>query len=116
MTPTLFDVEPDNGRTRDRDPETSRTAARRSPARTQRRVIASALLSRPYVTADWLAENDHATQSHRSVWSTRLGGLVRDGYLRRGDPVPGPSQMVLSYVLTDEGRRWALDLTAERAA
>lgn len=114
--PSLFDVEPTQGHARSTDDQPSVTAAERAPARTQRRVIASVLLCRGWVTADWLADNDHTTQSHRSVWSTRLGGLVRDGYLRKRGTVAGPSQQVTAYELTDDGRRWALDLTREVAA
>lgn len=109
-------VEPTHGRSRASDPATSVTGARRAPAATQRRTIAAALLRRPYVTADWLAENDHLHQSHRSAWSSRCGDLVRDGYLAKSDPVPGPNQLVLSYVLTPAGREWARQVTAEGRA
>lgn len=118
--PSLFDpadVEPTHGRTRRTDPQPSVTGSVRAVARTQRRFIAAALLAgRPYLTADWCAENDHAHQSHRSVWSSRLGGLVADGFLEKGDPVPGPRQLVCSYRLTDAGREWARSLLAEGCA
>lgn len=112
----LLSVEPAQGRTRHHDPAPSVTAAKRAPVRTQRRVIAAALTCRPYVTADWLADNDHLNQSHRSVWSTRLGGMVRDGLLEKAGTVPGPSQQVTAYQFTAKGRAWASELLSETRA
>lgn len=113
---SLFDVlEPDNGQVRTTDPHTSVIGARRSRPGAQRYRIACELLRLPFVTADMLADGDpHG--SHRSVWSTRLGGMVHDGLLRRGEPKRGAQQMVLSYELTDAGRVWARSLLSERVA
>ena len=115
-TPSLFDVlEPTQGATRRSDPETSVTGARRSRPGAQRYRIACELTRLPYVTADMLADGDpHG--SHRSVWSTRLGGLVRDGLVEKAGPVRGRNQLVVSYVLTEAGRVWVRGLLSERRA
>jgi hypothetical protein len=113
--PSLFDIEPTQGRVRASDPQTSVVGAKRTRPGAQRYRIACELSRLPYVTADLLADGDpHG--SHRSVWSARLGGLCRDGLLERGDPVRGASQPVLSYHLTADGRRWVRSLLSEAVA
>ncbi len=121
MTPTLFDVEPTQGRTRASDPQTSASAGRTAQAAKQRRLIARLLLTRDYVTADDVWQADLTpNRPDRASYSTRLGGLVADGLMVAGDPVPrthrGRERLVLSYWPTDEGRRWFRDLLAERSA
>ena len=66
--------------------------------------------------ADWLAENDNITFSHRSAWSSRCGDLVRDGYMEKAGTVPGERQRVTAYKLTTAGWAWAKGLTSERGA
>ena len=114
MTPSLFDLlEPTVGRTRATDPETSAIAARRCKPGSQRFLIACWFAcGRDYADADSLAQADPVGR-HRSTWSARLGDLCRDGVLRRSDPVPGASQSVLSYVLTETGAAWVRRTTRE---
>lgn len=118
FAPTLpfsaVEVEPTDGRTRGSDPEPSRVGARRVNARSQRRMIAAWLSRHDYVTADQMwASVLTEKRPDRGTWSARLGGLVRDGLLEKGDRVPGPNQMVTSYVLTERGRAWRNDLLRE---
>lgn len=118
--PTLFDVEPSQGRTRQSDPEPSVIAARRCRAPEQRITIATLFAAGdPWVTADLLYKryslNEHGVQvgPDRSAWSSRLGGLVADGILcKRQGTVPGrQGRPVTAYELNGvAGRAWVADL------
>lgn len=124
--PSLFDaveVEPDNGRARATDPQTSADAGRGVRAAEQRRFIARLLLTRDYLTADdvWAADlRADDDKPDRSAYSSRLGGLVADGLMVKGDPVRRTrkhrERMVVTYHLTSAGRAWVRELNRERGA
>jgi hypothetical protein len=119
--PTLFDAAPTAGRVRATDPATSVGAARKAKVAAQRHLIACLLARYDYVTADdvWAADLRDC-RPDRGSYSTRLGGLVKDGLLRKGGPVPrlsphGERRSVITYWPTSAGREWVRDQTREVA-
>jgi hypothetical protein len=117
--PSLFDAQPTAGRVRATDPTTSVTAARKAKVAAQRHLIACLLARYDYVTADdvWAADLRDC-RPDRGSYSTRLGGLVKDGLLRKGGPVPrlsprGERRSVITYWPTPKGSEWVRSLTSE---
>ena len=101
--PTLFDAPETQGRSRKSDPQTSVDAAKTVKVGSQRHRLLSEMRHGP-VTADYMAAI--YPEIHRSSWSTRLGGLVKDGLVEQsGTTRHHPLGLkVLVYRLTDKGR------------
>lgn len=117
------------GGVRSTDPQTSRDAAERCGAASQRATILRQLLGMEgataegaWVTADFLARR---FGGHRSIWSTRLAGMASTAHghvplLAKGapettrSPDTGQPRKVLTFHLTDAGREAARALGGGR--